>query len=69
MKIKLRFIGNTPSYRLSYDNVAVDRDGKFYSKWACDPDFDQPYRVVAECPALDTCSPASDTFYDEEVAA
>ena len=67
MKIKLRFIGNTQAYRLSYDNVAVDMDGKFYTRLACDPDFDHPYTAVAECPPLDVSSPASDTFYDEEV--
>jgi len=68
MKIKLRFVGNTPSYRLSYDNVAVDRDGKFYTRLACDPDFDHSYRECSECPVLDTNGPpASDTFYDEEV--
>jgi hypothetical protein len=67
MKTPLRFVGNTPSHRLSYDSVAVDRDGNFYKKLACDPDFDHPYKAVAECPALDRNDQASDTFYDEEV--
>ncbi len=69
MKIKLRFIGNTQAYRLSYDSVAVDENGVFYTRMACDPDFDHPYKVVAECPVLDTNGPPADTFYDEEVAA
>ncbi len=69
MKIKLRYVGNTPSHRLSYDNVAVDEHGKFYVRSACDPDCDQPYRAVAECPALETNGPPEDTFYEEEVAA
>jgi hypothetical protein len=67
MKIKLRFIGNTPSHRLSYDNVAVDENGKFYTRMACDPDFDHCYEAVAECPPLDTVPPPSDTFHEEEV--
>ena len=68
MKIKLRFLGCTQAYRLSYDNVAVDMDGKFYTRLACDPDFNHPYTAAAECPVLDTNGPpASDTFYDEEV--
>jgi hypothetical protein len=68
MKIKLRFLGCTPSHRLSYDNVAIDEGGNFYTRMACDPDFDHPYKVVAECPALEIGPQPSDTFYEEEVS-
>ena len=67
MKIPLRFVGIRPAFRLSYDSVAVDRDGNFYKKYATDPDFDHPYKAVAECPVLDEDYQSSDTFYDEEV--